>query len=143
MRSSRKAGVDSRHTTKYASDRHSFSTFSGLVVLRAVERLGQWKHRAMHPPDGQIAQQELCRLTLARSHSLAWPVDVDAGAHYDITARVLGNESYRFDALAALVPEDLALGWGPNVGHRVINTLDMSQSARILFVAAACRRLSH
>ena len=51
-------------------------------------------------------------------------------AHYDITARILSTESYRFDALAALVPEDLALGWGPMSENRVLQTLDISQSGR-------------
>jgi hypothetical protein len=51
-------------------------------------------------------------------------------AHYDITARVLGNEGYKLDTLAGLVPEDLALGWGPMSDNRALKTMDISQSAR-------------
>jgi hypothetical protein len=51
-------------------------------------------------------------------------------AKYDITARVLGREAYSFDLLADLIPEDLALGWGPMSDNRVLAALDISQSAR-------------
>ena len=34
-------------------------------------------------------------------------------ASFDIRARVIAVESYRFDRGAALSPVDLALGWGP------------------------------
>lgn len=51
-------------------------------------------------------------------------------ARYDITARILSTERYRFDRLAALIPEDLALGWGPMSDTRVLATLDISQSGR-------------
>lgn len=51
-------------------------------------------------------------------------------AHYDITARILHKERYRFDALAALAPEDLALGWGPMSDNKVLDTVDISQSGR-------------
>jgi hypothetical protein len=51
-------------------------------------------------------------------------------ARYDITARILSTERYRFDRLAALVPEDLALGWGPMSDTQVLATMDISQSGR-------------
>ena len=51
-------------------------------------------------------------------------------ARYDINARILGREDYRFDAMSDLVPEDLALGWGPMSDNRVLQSFDISQSAR-------------
>lgn len=54
-------------------------------------------------------------------------------ASYRVTARILGIERYRFDTLATLVPEDLALGWGPLSDNRVLNHLDISQSGRFFF----------
>lgn len=54
-------------------------------------------------------------------------------AHYRITARILALERYRFDALASLVPEDLALGWGPMSDNRVLQTVDISQSDRFYY----------
>ena len=54
-------------------------------------------------------------------------------ANYQITARILGRERYHFDALADLVPEDLALGWGPMSDNQVLRTIDISQSNRFYY----------
>jgi hypothetical protein len=58
------------------------------------------------------------------------PTAVGHSNRYDITARILSTERYRFDALAALAPEDLALGWGPMSDNTVLETVDISQSGR-------------
>lgn len=54
-------------------------------------------------------------------------------AAYRITARVLHVERYRFDALTPLIPEDLALGWGPMSENEVLTAMDISQSDRFYF----------
>ncbi len=54
-------------------------------------------------------------------------------AKYQITARVLGRERYHFDTLSDLVPEDLALGWGPMSDNRILRSLDIHQSDRFYF----------
>jgi hypothetical protein len=90
--------------------------------------------RPVHPPDGILAQDDPVQ------------VDVDRGAQvklgrwllteratYRVTARVLGSETYHFDALADLVPEDLALGWGPMSDNRVLRDIDITQSNRFYF----------
>jgi hypothetical protein len=90
--------------------------------------------RPVHPPDGVLAADDPRQ------------VDLDAGtpirigrwtlterATYQITARVLGKETYHFDALADLIPEDLALGWGPMSDNRVLRDIDISQSNRFYF----------
>jgi hypothetical protein len=46
---------------------------------------------------------------------------------------VLGRESYHFDALADLIPEDLALGWGPMSDSRNLRTIEISQSNRFYY----------
>jgi hypothetical protein len=51
-------------------------------------------------------------------------------AIFSIDARVLHRRSYRYDQQAALVPVDLALGWGPMSDQRVLDQLDISQSMR-------------
>lgn len=51
-------------------------------------------------------------------------------AEFRIDARVLGRETYRFDAGAALAPIDLALGWGRMSDSTVIERLAISQSGR-------------
>jgi hypothetical protein len=54
-------------------------------------------------------------------------------ADYDVTARILAREDYYFDTLADLVPEDLALGWGPMSDNAVLTHFDISQDARFYF----------
>ncbi len=54
-------------------------------------------------------------------------------AEFSLTARVLAGERYRADALAKLVPRDLALGWGIMSDSELIEKLKISQSGRFYF----------
>jgi hypothetical protein len=90
--------------------------------------------RPVHPPDGVLAADDPRQVELAPGppiHLGRWTLAERAS--YQITARVLGNERYRFDALADLAPEDLALGWGPMSDNRVLRDIDISQSNRFYF----------
>ena len=75
----------------------------------------------------------------------AEPVQVDPGsapmfekpgyqikplAKYEIKARVLSSERYRWDPGADLVPVDLAVGWGAMSDTAVLDQLDIWQSGR-------------
>ena len=51
-------------------------------------------------------------------------------ARFQIEARVLGRERYRFDRGASLSPVDLALGWGPMSDQAVLDQIDISQGGR-------------
>ncbi len=51
-------------------------------------------------------------------------------ARFQIEARVLSRERYRFDRGAALSPIDLALGWGPMSDQAVLDQIDISQGGR-------------
>ena len=90
-----------------------------------------WQLRPLHPPDGPTApddpQQtdvgEEAVTTLGR-----WRLT--PRARYDITARILSREDYHFDTLADLIPEDLALGWGPMSDNRVLRAFEITQGAR-------------
>jgi hypothetical protein len=110
-------------------------------ILKAVLILyvlwGAWHwylNRPLHTPDGQIAQEEPRQIDVADGEKVQigqWTLTVRA--NYQITARVLGREPYHFDALADLIPEDLALGWGPMSDSRVLATIDISQSNRFYY----------
>lgn len=106
-----------------------------LPVLLCVAALWsgwrQWEGRPYHPCDGQTAPAEPEQTdpdTTASSRYGRWTLT--PRARYDITARILSRENYGFDALADLIPEDLALGWGPMSDNRVLADFDISQSAR-------------
>ena len=51
-------------------------------------------------------------------------------ARFEIEARVLSRERYRFDRGASLSPVDLALGWGPMSDQAVLDQIDISQGGR-------------
>jgi len=51
-------------------------------------------------------------------------------AKFALTARVLSRADYRWDELAALVPTDLALGWGRMSDSSVLDKVHVSQSGR-------------
>ena len=51
-------------------------------------------------------------------------------ASFDIRARVIAAERYRFDRGAALSPVDLALGWGAMSDSDVLKQLSVSQGGR-------------
>ena len=54
-------------------------------------------------------------------------------ARFAASARVLARADYHWDTLAALVPVDLALGWGRMSDSAVLQDIDISQSGRFYF----------
>ena len=102
-----------------------------LMLILGGSLWQKWTSRPMHPRDGELAADEPRQTEIHSSAPIRlgrWTLT--PRADYDITARVLGREAYRFDTLADLVPEDLALGWGPMSDNRVLASFDISQSAR-------------
>jgi hypothetical protein len=92
---------------------------------------GRWQGRPVHPPDGAAAPAEPAQTDVEGAAPLRhgrW--QLRPRASYDITARILAREDYRFDGIADLVPEDLALGWGPMSDNRVLADFEISQGAR-------------
>ncbi|HKP03367.1 MAG TPA: hypothetical protein VJU77_08420 [Chthoniobacterales bacterium] len=51
-------------------------------------------------------------------------------AHFSIDARLLHSKRYRWDNQSALVPVDLAVGWGRMSDQAVLDQLKISQSMR-------------
>jgi hypothetical protein len=52
---------------------------------------------------------------------------------WDQSARVVGDRAYRFGAAAALIPEDLALAWGPILAPPYAGRISYSQYSRFFF----------
>jgi len=102
-----------------------------IVVAALWSAWQRWEDRPVHPADGIIAPQDPLQTdapAVLPIHHGRWTLT--PRARYDLTARVLGREHYRFDSLAALIPDDLALGWGPMSDNRVLTDFEISQSAR-------------
>jgi len=105
--------------------------FVALTAAGLWQGYNDWQLRPVHPADGPIAPDEPQQNDLEDA-----PVTVlgrwqlTPRARYDITARVLSREDYHFDALSDLIPEDLALGWGPMSDNRVLRAFRITQGAR-------------
>jgi hypothetical protein len=106
--------------------------FSALAAAGLWQGLNRWQLRPVHPPDGPIAPADPLQTDLEET-----PVATTLGrwrltprARYDITARILSREDYRFDRLSDLIPEDLALGWGPMSDNHVLSAFEITQGAR-------------
>ncbi len=52
---------------------------------------------------------------------------------WDQSARVVGEEPYRFGAAGSLIPEDLALAWGPLLEPPYAGRISYSQGSRFFF----------
>ena len=61
---------------------------------------------------------------------------IEARASYQLTARVLSHRRYTYDGLAALVPIDIAFGWGEMSDTAVLSRLSISQSGRWYYWSA-------
>ena len=54
-------------------------------------------------------------------------------ADFSATVRILRREDYSFGGLAALVPTDFAVGWGPMSDSGVLSHIEISQANRFYF----------
>jgi hypothetical protein len=107
------------------------------VLLVSYILWGAWHWNATRPvrePDGVLAENDPQQTNIADGEKLQmgrWTLTVRAT--YQLKARVLARESYHFDSLSDLIPEDLALGWGPMSDNSVLQTIDISQSDRFYY----------
>lgn len=90
-----------------------------------------WLTGPLHPPPGVLAPEEPVQGPPATSD--AWTYRdhrLVSLASFDLRARVLGTERYRFDRAAELSPIDLAMGWGRMSDSAVLEQLKISQDGR-------------
>ena len=80
---------------------------------------------------GVLAADEPRQVDIANGRAFALKgFEITPLADFELTARVLSREDYRFDPTAALSPTDLALGWGRMSDTAVIDKLRIEQSSR-------------
>ena len=102
-----------------------------LFIFVLSQAWGQWEQRAISPADGVLAPNEPLQTDANGAPVIVlgrWTLT--PRATYDITARILSREDYRFDPMSGLAPLDLARGWGPMSDNRVLKALKISQGAR-------------
>ena len=105
--------------------------FWAAVGIIALAVGAYWySHRPLHYPPGILISDDPGQVPLPESAS---PINHGAFvlkplALFSIDARVLHKRNYSYDSGAALVPVDLALGWGPMSNQAVLDRLRISQS---------------
>lgn len=106
----------------------------GAVLLALWGAVQWWHRRPIHAADGTLAPGVPEQVDLPDAAVLTrGTFSLRTRAHFDVTARVLSREDYAHDALAPLVPVDLALGWGRMSDNAVLATIDISQSNRFYY----------
>jgi len=104
------------------------------LVLLAVLAWRDWSHREITYEPGVLVA-ELPRQT-AVADTAAFRVQdfrLTPRAQFDLRARVLSTESYRWGHDSDLSPLDLALGWGPMSDQAVLNRISITQGSRWYF----------
>lgn len=92
-----------------------------------------WLQRPLHPPPGIHLSEEPIQDTPLLSPWTFRNHQFTPLASFEIKARVLSRERYRFDRAAELSPLDLALGWGPMSDSAITEQVNISQSDRWYF----------
>jgi hypothetical protein len=111
----------------------------GFLLLYIVWGGWHWfTGRPVRTQDGVLAAAEPMQNNVAGGEKVQvgrWTLTMRAD--YRITARILARERYHFDTLSDLIPEDLALGWGPMSDNQMLRAIDISQSNRFYYWHAA------
>lgn len=110
------------------------SARSWVIALLALALLGaiHWaRHRPVtHGPGVLAAAEPLQRPPRDTAPVQHGDYTLTPLADFEVEARVLARADYHLDELSALVPTDLALGWGRMSDSAVLAQLRISQSAR-------------
>jgi hypothetical protein len=110
-----------------------------LASFIAVLALGWFAYGRMtapitYPPGVLIATEpSQTPITPADSAFETGKFHLQPLAHFAVDARVLHRKIYRYDRPSALVPVDLAVGWGAMSDQAVLDQLNISQSARFFW----------
>ena len=108
---------------------------AALLLLALWGGASWWQTRPLHPPQGVLAPTDPVQTPLDAPLATIriGTFTLTPRAKFDLVARVLSTERYRFDAGAALVPEDFALGWGRMSDSAVLKSIDIAQSNRFYY----------
>jgi hypothetical protein len=105
-----------------------------VLVLAALFAWRDWNRRdIVHPPGILIAEQPR-QVAMAGVQSLELEgYRLTRRARFEIRARVLSREDYRWGTEADLSPMDLALGWGVMSDQAVLDRIKITQGSRWYF----------
>jgi hypothetical protein len=105
-----------------------------VLVFAGLAGLWWWEGRPVTQPAGILAPLDPAQTApestapwVFRTHKIT-PL-----ARFELRARVLSTERYRFDRAADLSPVDFALGWGPMSDTRILEAFTIQQRDRWYF----------
>ena len=101
-----------------------------LALLVALVWYWHGSRPIAHPPGVLVADSPSQQAAGDAPALRKGDVAIKPLARFALTARVLSRADYRWDELAALVPTDLALGWGRMSDSSVLDKVHISQSGR-------------
>ena len=110
-------------------------TLIGAIALVAYGGWHWWTtERPLHRPPGVIAPDDPVQADLDPPERFeARGFTFFKRARFDVRARVLRKETYRFDGGAGIAPVDLGLGWGPLSDSAMLDGLEFSQMGRFFY----------
>lgn len=105
-----------------------------LFLLCGWGAIHWWHQRPVMQAPGILAPDVPQQVNLDNGTQLQrGDITLTTRAQFELTARVLSREDYRYDAGASLAPEDLALGWGRMSDSAVLAKITISQSNRFYY----------
>ena len=105
-----------------------------LLLLAMVLAWRDWSRREIvHPPGVLVPEAPRQQSPGPAKAFQLEDYRLTPRALFELRARVLSREDYRWDAGADLAPVDLALGWGAMSDQAVLDRIEISQGARWYF----------
>ena len=102
-----------------------------LVIGALLTGVYLWTGREISRPAGVLVQEDpVQRQVDSRSTLDKNGYQINLLASFDIRARVIAAERYRFDRGAQVSPVDLALGWGAMSDSSVLHQISVAQGGR-------------
>jgi hypothetical protein len=105
-------------------------SFCLLLAIIAVIFYWTYLNRPIEYPPGVLIPSEPEQTATSDQSFTRGAFQLKPLAHFALDARVLHRKVYRYDRGAALVPIDLALGWGPMSDQGVLDRITITQSMR-------------
>lgn len=96
-----------------------------------------WRHRTLSQPNGILVSQEPMQTLLPpETKPILYKGNVlQPLAEYQIRARLILQEGYRFDNAAKVSTLDLCVGWGELSDSKILDKLRFNQTNRFCFYA--------
>lgn len=105
-----------------------------ILVLAALAVWRDWSHREIVHPPGILVAEQPRQTAMAGAEALELDgYRLTRRARFEVRARVLSREDYRWGAEADLSPIDLALGWGVMSDQSVLDRIEITQGSRWYF----------